>query len=142
MLKIGIPLAILGTVAWYALNKIDGNPLGGVATPDGGNAFIVAYGYLMTVLGVLLGSAYRQLEKLRALKQTQIESFSAMASDVARSIDLWMSLMASPIVFALIWKTMDRTSYSSVTIVALENGFACLAVVTAFLKRKGGPAKR
>jgi hypothetical protein len=141
MLKIGIPLAILGAVAWYGLNKIDGNPLGGVATPDGGNAFVVAYGYVMTVLGVLLGSAYRQLEKLRALKQTHIESFTTLASDVIRSIDLWMSLLASPIVFALIWKTMDRTSYSSVTIVALENGFACLAVVTAFLKRKGAPTK-
>jgi len=136
MLKFGLPMAFLGAVAWFILNRVDGNPLGGIATPDAGDLFIVIYGYFTTVCGVLLGSAYRQLERLRALKQTRISSFRTLAADIGTSIDLWMSLLASPIVFALIWKTMDRTSYASVTIMALENGFACLAVISAMLKRQ------
>jgi hypothetical protein len=96
----------------------------------------VAYGYAMTVLGVVLGSAYRALDRMRAAKKTEIADFRAFARDVFRSIDFWMALMASPIVYAALWKTIDGQAWTPLTIFPLENGFACLAVISTIIKHQ------
>jgi hypothetical protein len=101
---------------------------------------VISYGYLITLVGVLLGSAYRELQARRDKGETQLGSVTEFATTVLRSIDFWLSLCGSPIVYALLWKSLEGGNRAGLTIMALQNGFCCTMVVGALVKR--GPAQQ
>jgi hypothetical protein len=132
----GLALAVVGAGAWFFMtHNLEGRYFE-LGDDNGRELFLVAYGYVMTVAGVVLGSAYRALDRMRAAKVTEIANFPAFARDVFRSVDFWMALLASPIVYAALWKTIDSQEMTALTIFPLENGFACLAVISALMKKK------
>jgi hypothetical protein len=93
------------------------------------------YGYLVTLVGVILGSAYRELQAHKERGDPQIRSFSLFAKSVFLSVDFWMRSCRSPIVYALLWKSLDGGNVAGLSVIALQNGFCCTMVVSNFLKR-------
>lgn len=136
---IAVSLAIAGFVAWYFMTRSTASTaFGGVGAPEETGVLFVIYGYVVTVFGVVLGSCYRALERMKAQGILQINDFKAFFVSAFRSIDFSMALFASPIVYAMIWKTFGGRDIAALTIVGLENGFACLAVISSLLRRKSG----
>ena len=93
-------------------------------------------GYLATVAGVILGSAYRGLHP-KPTAGGRIDDFGALASDIFRSRDLWAGLVASPLVFGLLYRTLDDAALSGLVVLGLENGFCCHISATRELGRYG-----
>ena len=50
--------------------------------------------FLTTVVGVILGASYRTLLAYQRAGNGKIESFSGLFSDIFRSVDLWLGLVA------------------------------------------------
>ncbi len=92
----------------------------------------------MTVLGVVLGSAYRELQKMKEAGKTTVDG--AFFKNFLTSIDLWMSLIGSPLVYALLWKSVEGGSIASLTLIALENGFCCNVVISNIVRRRTAEA--
>lgn len=92
-------------------------------------------GFGATVAGVVLGSAYRHLARLKERGVETMESFRAQALSIARSVDLWMGLLASPIVYGLLIQSLAKMGQSGLVIVALENGFCCLLIAESFVNK-------
>lgn len=132
----GILLAATGCASWAYMGLGDQGLNFQNEGPDKSEILLVAYGYVMTVFGVLLGSTYRTLDRMRDAGQTQIGDFLVFGRDIIRSVDLWMALLASPIVYAALWKTIENQAWASLTIFPLENGFACLALISAIIRRQ------
>ena len=127
-------LAIIGFVAWWRLVQPQQLQWGAQSIPVADNFMIVVYGYIITLIGVALGSGYRELQKLRESGKANIESPGAFFKGIFSSIDLWMGLLGSPIVYALLWKSIDSGNVSGLTIVALQNGFCCTVIISNFTK--------
>jgi hypothetical protein len=104
------------------------------AVPDA-HALRLLVGFAATLFGVLLGSAYRQLARLRESGVQRLASVRSFGVDLVRSVDLWMGLVASPLVYGLLVQSAEMMATSGLVIVALENGFCCLLVVENFLKK-------
>ena len=129
--------AVLAVVGFFAWRLITGNNWGVfganetvVATPLGE----VLYGYLVTLVGVLLGSVYRELQDLRNSGTKRIAHPKAFVKALFSSVDLWVSLCGSPIVYALLWKSLAGGGPAGLTIVALQNGFCCTMVLGNLVK--------
>ncbi|HYO11972.1 MAG TPA: hypothetical protein VE685_02110 [Thermoanaerobaculia bacterium] len=129
-------LVIAGFSLWLFLIRSEPIRFGAHAVPEEPGLGALVFGYLVTVVGVVLGSFYRELKRRQEQGITSIDNFRAYASSVVRSIDLWMGLFASPLVYALILKTTDGASLSGVTIIGLENGFFCTLVLEAATRRQ------
>lgn len=130
-----LALAVAGFLIFKHLATRQPLRFGANEAPATQNIGVVFYGYLVTLVGVLLGSAYRELQARRDRGDTQLKSVSEFAKSVLRSIDFWLSLCGSPIVYALLWKSLEGGSQAGLTIMALQNGFCCTMVVGALLKR-------
>lgn len=129
------PVALVaGFVIWYYLISDQALRFGAQEIPQQQSWGVISYGYLMTVLGVVLGSAYRELQKMKEAGQTQING--TFFKNLLTSIDLWMSLIGSPLVYALLWKSVEGGSIASLTLIALENGFCCNVVISNIVKSK------
>lgn len=131
---VGVTLAAIGFVVTYYL--ISNQPLrfGANEAPQQQGWLIILYGYVVTVVGVLLGAVYRGLQLQRQQGSTSVENPKAFARGILLSIDLWMSLCSSPIVYALIWKSLEGGNAGGLTIIALQNGFCCQTVLSSLLK--------
>lgn len=92
-------------------------------------------GFGATVAGVVLGSAYRHLARLKERGIETMESFRAHAGIIVRSVDLWMGLLASPVVYGLLLQSLAEMGQAGLVIVALENGFCCLLIAESFVNR-------
>lgn len=132
---LAVALAITGALAWVYMTY--GIEIRHFDTEQGaiGVLFHVVYGYAMTVLGVGLGSAYRALERMRESGLSTITNFGIFARQVYHSIDFWMALFASPIVYAALWKTISVNDLAALTIFPLENGFVCLAIISSLVAK-------
>lgn len=94
---------------------------------DGGIGWrSVALGYVITVVGVILGSAYRDLQRKREKGETTVSL--AWGRDLFMSIELWKGLFASPIVYALLIRSLGDIEIPALCITALQNGFVCTLV--------------
>lgn len=117
-----------GLVAWYWL-YIGGNTfLGGVATTDIDWKGL-GVGYVATLFGVASGAAYRTMRS-DPKWPGPIADFGELATSVLRSRDLWAGMIASPIVFGLIYRTVEGISLVGLVVVALENGFCCHELIS------------
>jgi hypothetical protein len=127
-----------GFLVWVWLATGGVKSLGAVAAPTGTSWWIVAAGYLATILGVVLGSIYRELGRMRDRGVTEIENLTVLLRHVVRSTDFLMSMVASPLVYALILRGVGSTGLSSYVVIGIQNGFACLAITTSFLGKHDG----
>lgn len=137
-------LALIGF--FVSRYMITSQPLrfGANEAPETQTVAVVLYGYLITLIGVVLGSAYRELQARKEQGKTQIDSVAQFARSVFLSLDFWMSLCGSPIVYALLWKSLEGGNVAGLSVIALQNGFCCTMVVSNFLKRgpdQGAPAR-
>jgi len=121
--------ALAAPVAWYLLFAGQVPIFGAVAQSGPVNWTTAVIGYVATVAGVILGSAYRALRP-NTKSSGQIENFRALSLDIIRSRDLWAGLVASPLVFGLLYRTLDGVTLSGLCVLALENGFCCHTVVS------------
>jgi len=83
-----------------------------------------------TVVGVVLGSFYRQLRQLQLGGNEVVPH--AFVPKMLRSIDMWLGLVSAPIVYALLLQSTAGMALPGLLLVALENGFCCLVIVNGF----------
>jgi hypothetical protein len=93
--------------------------------------------FAATVTGVVLGSLYRGLSKLRDAGVPTVPP--GYFAGLFRSVDMWIGLVASPIVFALLLKASEGMALPAVLILALENGFCALIIIEGFTRAKNPP---
>ena len=111
---------------------------GASAVPETlGHGRLIA-GYLITVAGVALGSIYRDLQRRRRAGQTRIGSVPAFLRSVFRSIDFWVGICGSPLLYAFLLKSIEGASDAALSTLALQNGFCCSFVVDSLLKQSAG----
>jgi hypothetical protein len=103
------------------------------AEADGSGMLRIVLSFAATIAGVVLGSVYRQVRELQARGTPKIDDFGAFFGDVFRSTDMWLGLVGSPLVYALLLKSSDGMGFSGLITVALENGFCCLLIVNGFV---------
>jgi hypothetical protein len=100
-----------------------------------GTVALAAYGFLVTLIGVALGSAYRRLMQLRR-EGTQRIAFLTLLGHVASSVDFQIGLVGSPLVFGLLWQSIGDISVAGLTVIALQNGFASHAILDQIIPGK------
>jgi hypothetical protein len=125
-----IAAAVAAAVAWALLFMGSTTWFGAVAQASPTDWGKLVAGYFATVAGVVLGSAYRALRPKTAAAAARIDNFRVVADDIFRSRDLWAGLVASPLVFGLLYRTLDDAALSGLVVLALENGFCCHTVVS------------
>jgi len=130
-----LALAVAGFLIFNHLATRQALRFGANEAPETQKIGVIFYGYGITLIGVVLGAAYRELQARREKGETQLASVTGFATSVLRSIDFWLSLCGSPIVYALLWKSLEGGNQAGLTIMALQNGFCCTMVVGALLKR-------
>ena len=139
---LAVILIVGGAVGFYWIAGREPLVFGLNETPQTQGLPVIAYGYAMTFIGVILGSAYRELQARRARGETHLKNVSKFVRDVFRSIAFWMSACGSPIVYALLWKSLEGEGVAALTIVALQNGFCCTIIIERILNPGGGAAEQ
>lgn len=99
-------------------------------------SFYVVYGLAVTLVGVVLGTAYRELQCMKQAGHRRIRGVRQLVTSVVYSIDFWMGLCGSPILFSIIWQSAGQLAVGPLTIIAIQNGFCCTLVLPALLGRK------
>lgn len=133
--------AIGFAVSWYFVSRTEaGTVFGAFEGPDGsrtpsGTALAAAYGFGVTLLGAALGATYRHLVALRA-KGVERARPRNVVKAVWGSVDFLMALVGAPLVFALIWQSLGDTTLAGLTVIALQNGFACNAIAATVVPGK------
>lgn len=88
-----------------------------------------AIGLALTIVGVILGAAYRALVEMKAAGIHHINDFRKLLSNIFRAVDLWISLAVAPMIFALLLSSTDGVATPGFILIALQNGFFCQAIV-------------
>jgi hypothetical protein len=127
-------LGVVGAIIWFRMAP-GARAFGAFEQASSEQILRITVGYLATVAGVVLGSLYRQLRQLRDAGISEIASLLEFLSRAGRSVDLWMGLCGSPIVFLLLARANESMSLAGMVVVALENGFCCLIIVNGFMSK-------
>lgn len=98
-------------------------------------------GFIATLTGVFLGTAYRKLSAIKAAGRDDVGKLKVFFRSLLGSVDLWMGLIASPLVFALLLQASAGMSLPGLLVVALENGFCCLLIAESLLNRPPGDVR-
>jgi hypothetical protein len=139
-LLIGI-VVLAGALAWVELAPRS-TTFGLLAGNSISRLLTISVGYGATVAGALLGAVYRDLRARQRHGETHIESPLSFFGELLRSINLWLAITGSPIVFALLLKTTSGMGLSGIVVVALENGFSCLLVLDSLAGEKNRSRSR
>lgn len=131
---------LVGAMAWIVMAP-KGSTFGLFSADQAGRIITLVIGYFATATGAFLGAVYRDLRTRQRRGETHVESLSAFLSELLRSINLWLALTGSPIVFALVLKTTSGMGLSGIVVVALENGFSCLLVLDSLVADSSRQAK-
>jgi hypothetical protein len=132
-------LAAAGFFGWNFIVMNQPLRFGANETPQTQSFGVILYGYAVTLTGVLIGSVYRALQGLKEKDIKSVGDPGTFLKTMLSSVDLWMSVCGSPIVYALLWKSLDGGNIAGLTVIALENGFCCTMILNNFMKR--GPAQ-
>lgn len=133
-------LALLLGLAGYVYFARTSAPFGMFEGAGQSGVWRLVLSFGATVCGVILGSIYRALRKLQDSEVLMIRNIAEFIDNMLRSVDLWLGLAGSPLVYALLLKSSDGMSLSGLITVALENGFCCLLIINGFIATKGAPA--
>ena len=125
---VALPAAVIGFSLfwWYAPTGVS---FGFFETSEVDWVRLVV-AYASVVAGVILGSLYRQLRTVQGPTINDVKGFSRQAF---RAVDMWLGLVGSPLVFAMLLRTTDGMSIHGMVIVGLENGFCCLIILNGLL---------
>jgi len=131
---------LLGVAGYYYLMSSQDSNHGffEIDESTGEKIGVLAYGYIVTLFGVLCGGAYRTLTVMKD-RQEEISSISWLMKKIFLSVELWLGLFGSPLAFALIAQSLDIENLASVTVIGIENGFCCTIIVSTFMKEKAEP---
>jgi hypothetical protein len=132
---VALTALLIGLVAYWYLAPREAS-FGMFEDVSGSGNFRFAVSFVATLVGVVLGSIYRELKSLRAQGIYKIENPALFFSDIARSTDLWLGLAGSPIVYALLLQASDGMSLPGLIVVALQNGFCCLIILNSFVGKE------
>ena len=97
-------------------------------------------GFLLTIVGVVLGVTYRNLQGMKQNGVAQVADFASFFSQLVRSIDLWIGFCAAPLIFALLMESTQGASWPGLIAVALQNGFCCALIADRILASGGSPS--
>jgi branched-subunit amino acid transport protein AzlD len=136
---VAIALAAVGLALWlgygYFFLLDSTHFLAENASPVINQVILIVYGYMVLLVGVFLGSVYRQLKALTANETVNIASVvrSALASK-----DFWLGMFASPVVYVVLLQAINLERFTiaafiGVTLVGLQNGFVCNVVADALI---------
>jgi hypothetical protein len=130
-------LVTIGVIAW--LYSLHGTPIrfGANAVPEEPRLPIIAYGYAITLVGVVFGTVYRELRRRKSGGQEQLEGIKSFLRSILLSIDLYLGLCGSPFVYALLLKSFEGGNIIALTTVALQNGFCCTIILNSLLDKPG-----
>ena len=119
---------------WYLLPKT--TAFGMFEAAGEAHASRLLLSFAAVLAGVVLGSVYRQLRKLQLQGAEMIDDVGAFAERMFRSVDMWLALVGSPIVYALLLQSANGMNLPGLLTVGLENGFCCLLLVDQFVQGK------
>ncbi|MCT4607576.1 MAG: hypothetical protein N4A70_00050 [Pelagimonas sp.] len=119
----------IGTLGYFLVGNFEVGLLGNFESSGLDGPLRAILGLALTIVGAILGAAYRALVELKASGVGRIENFRQLLSDIFRSVDLWISLAVSPMVFALLLSSTDGVATPGFILIALQNGFFCQAIV-------------
>ena len=136
-------LAVLGLLFWafYTWRFSEGLPR--FLADDGqagllGQVAFGAYGYATLLVGVVLGAIYRRLSNIAGEDREDIR-VGDVIGQAFRHADFWMAMFASPVVYAVLLPAVDLETTSaaamfSLTLIGLQNGFACNVIARSLYK--------
>lgn len=147
-------LAVVGLIFWlyYFFTHIVGAPLFLTVEDDSRVATQIGfgvYGYVILLVGVMLGAIYQELKVVKAEGRRQIKIASTMRR-ATRTPDFWLGIFASPVVYVVLLQAIDMTnvttgSFIGLTLVGLQNGFVCNTVADSLINSgpvgQGPPAQ-
>lgn len=126
-LLIFLALGIGGFLLWTVSD--DPARLGANGSTEDTKLLNYLVGFSLTIIGVVGGTVYREAFNLRRAGINVVTSYKSFFSKVFKSTDLIMGLAGSPLIFALLLDAMSGISITGLIVVALQNGFACSAIV-------------
>jgi hypothetical protein len=129
-------IAIVAGYVIYSFMAPRASSFGFFEGAENGHTIRFMISFLATIVGVLLGSIYRELKSLQSRGVAKISSLTTFFVDIGRSIDLWIGLAGSPIVYSLVLQSTNGMSLPGLIVVALQNGFCCLVVLNGFIGRE------
>jgi hypothetical protein len=95
----------------------------------------IVLSFAAVIVGVVLGSLYRTLKSLGDEGKKDIGNAGRFLSRAFRSIDMWLGLVAAPLVYAVLLQSTSGMALSGLVVVGLQNGFCCLVVANALLEK-------
>jgi len=123
-------------LAWWLMIQ---SPVrfGAVAVTEDDGMGRLVYGYLVTLVGVVLGAAYRNLQIRREAGEHEVGGVGQFLRTVFLSLDFWMGVCGSPLVYALLMRATEGGSMAGLTAIAIENGFFCTIVIRGLAPKVG-----
>jgi hypothetical protein len=91
--------------------------------------------FVAVIAGVILGSLYRSLKYLADRGTVTIKNLRRFLSRSFRSVDMWLGLVASPVVYAVLLQTADGMELAGLVFTGLQNGFCCLVIANALIEK-------
>ena len=131
---LGILFSILSGYCYWNNINLQNTSFGAVAIEESPTIKILI-AYLITLAGVVLGTVYRNLQERKLGQEKVIENSGLFFRNVFRSIDFWMSLCASPLVFMILYNSISNSSFSSLALIAFENGFFITLIMDKIVPR-------
>lgn len=94
----------------------------------------IAFGYTILLAGIVLGTWCRALieKRDRGVNTINIRQF---IKESFKSIDLWISVIASPIIYGSIVSNAGDINFGAFIYLALQTGFSSYIVVGTFLNK-------
>jgi hypothetical protein len=134
-IALAVVALVMGLVGFqYLVPREESFGLFSAADGNVGVQYALTFG--ATILGVIIGSFYRGLRAVKDAKIMQVPP--GFVINRFRSVDMWLGLVASPIVYALLLKASDGMSLPGLIILALENGFCALIIIDSVTNQHGG----
>jgi hypothetical protein len=132
-------LGLAGLAAWIMLySKGEGgmSQFGGAdPLPPLSWWLIAGLGYATMLVGALLGVACRLIIEQRAKGKTTVDPLKLMRSTL-RHADLWLSMLASPLLYGTILQTGADLPTGAFLFFALQSGFSSYVIVNSLLGTK------
>lgn len=130
-------LVIGGFWGWKLIATSEPKIFGANAVPVVTSTSRIVWGFAVTLLGVVLGAGYRELQNIRANGITRFNPLVFLAM-LFTLTELWAGLFGAPIVFGALLQTTDGISDTGFAVVALQNGFCCTMIIGGIIGRVTG----
>jgi hypothetical protein len=129
---------ISATAGFLLFVELSPMPMLGMNETVGDEYLRMLAGFGATLVGVVLGAAYRELRRHQAAGRRRI-NIRSFFRDLRSSIELWLGLIGSPVVFALLLNSSEGMDLLGVILIGLQNGFCCLVILNAFIEKGAAP---